>query len=86
MLISCAYHVNVSGDRINWEEVLHMCPRCKIQNNDFGRLENSLLLSYPCDMSIYFFYKISISVVRGDVKIPHSRMTKTCWETLVNYL
>ena len=24
--------------------------------------------------------------IRGDVKIPHSRMTKTCWETLVTCL
>ena len=22
-------------------------------------------------------------LVRGDIKIPHSRMTKTCWETLM---
>ena len=25
-------------------------------------------------------------ILRGDVKIPHSRMTKTCWETLVTCL
>ena len=27
-----------------------------------------------------------IQTIRGDVKIPHSRMTKTCWETLVTCL
>ena len=25
-------------------------------------------------------------MLRGDIKIPHSRMTKTCWETLVTCL
>ena len=24
--------------------------------------------------------------IRGDIKIPHSRMTKTCWETFVTFL
>ena len=28
----------------------------------------------------------TIPQLRGDLKIPHSRMTKTCWETLVTYL
>ena len=29
---------------------------------------------------------IAYVMLRGDVKIPHSRMTKTCLETLVTYL
>ena len=35
--------------------------------------ETSPIRSLPSDSSN----------IRGDVKIPHSRMTKTCWETLV---
>ena len=27
-----------------------------------------------------------LNIARGDVKIPHSRMIKTCWETLVTCL
>ena len=33
----------------------------------------------------YSYKKITLNdlTLGGDVKIPHSRMTKTCWETLV---
>ena len=36
----------------------------------------------------YKFWNVSSPGVkiRGDVKIPHRRMTKTCWETLVTCL
>ena len=28
-------------------------------------------------------WSLGADVLRGDIKIAHSRMTKTCWETLV---
>ena len=45
----------------------------------------------PFDMLATTFTRILLNInhvceytiARGDVKIAHSRMTKTCWETLV---
>ena len=33
-----------------------------------------------------FFIDENTNFSRGDIKIPHNRITKSCWETLVTYL
>ena len=47
------------------------------------------LKDWTCMLQLYDMVDQLMSTIpqlRGDVKIRHIKMTKTCWETLVTYL
>ena len=50
------------------------------------RVTVQLCLCYWEKIRLYATFDLISPLFRGDVKIPHSRMTTACWETLVTCL
>ena len=50
---------------------------CHLAHEKYDKIEQR----YTQYITIYLYVrgKSMINMIRGDIKIPHSRMTKTCW-------